>query len=50
MGFGLNVGAVGLMSIVSIAVYLAVIYAVVFWILLPAISIVAKMFGYPGLV
>jgi uncharacterized membrane protein len=50
MGFGIDVGAIGLVSIVSILVYLAVIYAIVFWIVLPAISIVAKMFGFPGMV
>lgn len=44
----LEIGAMGGLTIISIVIYLAVIYALVFWILLPAISIVAKMFGFPG--
>ncbi len=48
MGFGTDVSAIGIMSIVSILVYLGILYAIVFWIALPAISIVAKMFGFPG--
>jgi len=50
MGYGLGIGAFGLMTVVSIVIYLAVIYALIFWIVLPALSVVAKMFGFPGLV
>jgi hypothetical protein len=48
MGFGEGVAAMSIMGLVSIALYLAVIYAIVFWIVLPALSIVARMFGFPG--
>jgi hypothetical protein len=48
MGFGEEVAAISVMGFVSIAIYLAVIYAIVFWITLPALSIVARMFGFPG--
>ena len=41
---------VGGLGIVWIAVYLAILYVIIFYLLIPAISIVAKMFGYPGLV
>ena len=42
----LGIGAFGA---VWIAIYLAVLYVIVFYIAIPAISIIAKMFGYPGL-
>lgn len=48
MGLGLGVGAVGGFGVLMIGGYLVVIYALVFWIAVPAISIVAKMFGFPG--
>jgi hypothetical protein len=48
MRFGEGVAAMSVMGLISIAIYLAVIYAIVFWVVLPALSIVARMFGFPG--
>lgn len=38
----------GGIGIVWIAVYLLFLYVVVWYIVLPALGMVAKMFGYPG--
>jgi len=41
-----ELAAIGGIGLLWIAIYLAFLYVVVFWIIIPAIGIVAKMFGY----
>lgn len=48
MGALAGVGVLGGLGALAALVYLAAAYAFIFWIVLPAISVVARMFGFPG--
>lgn len=43
-----ELAAIGGIGLLWVIIYLAFLYVVVWYIALPAISMIAKMFGYPG--